>query len=195
MVYFVWFINGLLAWAATGVDDILMVYTLGQNRSRASQFLIVVGTSLGTCLMFLLAQVLAWTAVSIAGASQYLQLLGLVPFLLGWRLVSKNIGITVTKEETIDYDSGRNALVLAMMVYLANSTDDLSVNCALLANTSSELQNVCLLLGNICGSAICALLAILFSNLVANKTKRAINLLAGFVLMAIGLSIMLGLWK
>ena len=196
MVYAIWIFKGILAWMATGADDCLSMYAIIYERIKCEQLKTIAGTIAGTCLMFVAAKLISGAAFNIVGSTQYLRLLGLVPAILGWNLLSKNLSIEQKEETHHDTHRFRSVTVLAAAVYLANSTDDLSVNSSLILQSPSLTLHLCLLAGNIIGCSLCALATIAFHRrFQSSKFQRRIGLSAGCVLILMGFSIVCGFWQ
>jgi len=194
MAYGIWVLKGMMAWMATGIDDVLAVYALGHDKSKGGQSAIIAGTVFGTIVMFLLGLLVAKAVISITGSNAYLRLLGVFPIILGWRLFVTNLRNS-TSIIAKTQPAKKSLFILAAVVYLSNSTDDLTVNSSLLVQTESTFNRCCLLAGNILGCLTLALLAIGFSQIIDQRVKHTINLLSGLTLMALGLTILSGVWN
>lgn len=185
----VWFLKGIIIWMSTGADDVLAMYAIIYDKIKTEQLKAVIGNILGTVLMFIVAAFISHSVLSIVGQSKSFCLLGLVPCFLGWRLIGRNLSIEEKEETHHDVNRWRSMVILAMAIYLTNSTDDLSVNSAVLIQTADWRLVVSLLLGNVTGCIICTLVTMYLCNHIQPKHQRRISMAAGFLLIAIGISV------
>lgn len=182
---------GIVTWLSTGVDDLLVILSLMAICERRSRVAIVVGTLLGTAVMFALA------IGSAALLSQLLDLffddgtnwIGIIPI-----LVSIAIFKNLNEEESGEKETNGpwKMFSMAFVIYIFNMLDDLAVNSALIIEFTDSPQEVALLgAGNIMGASL-ALASMHLTTSLLRKHKKAVAVIAAMALMSFGVIILLG---
>lgn len=145
------FLLGILAWCATGIDDLLIfreIYTLSQKQNKKLQP--ILGLAMAVSAMIITVLILIKLTGQVPNALKYIQLgAGLFVLWLGYKaLKNKQQG-----DDIFFKKNPKNFLWMSFCGYILNCTDDISVNLSLSLN-QSPLEIALFFLGVITGVAL-----------------------------------------
>lgn len=209
------FFLGYSVWYFTGIDDILVLVSLLLVASRRKVVGVATGTLAGVLMMLGFCALVRGgifaaitpeidTLENGVNIRDFLQLVGLVPLVLGFHQLQKILRQTpahsdnagdgdTTAEATGAVEQTENGsfwggFSAALGIYLGNSTDDVIVITSLAVNASLS-SAITLAVGVFVGCASSILGARLLANSLA-RYQRALGGVAGFALMGIGFAIL-----
>lgn len=183
---------GFGVWYGTGVDDlIILIGFVLACTSRSQKVTVGLGTMLGVVIMLAAAvalPALAATRFSMDQVEQWVWVAGFIPFYLGVKTLTQALRPNGDDDGAV---RPRNGFFLtAMVTYLGNATDDWLVMTSLFVSATS-LERWLLAVGDLVGCISSIALAAGLSR-VLREHKNRMRLVAGFILILIGVRILIG---
>lgn len=145
-------ITGIVVFLSTGTDDLLVMTALLNGKNSKNSFSILVGTLLGTLIMFAIVMTVGSLILKTSSqAHDYLRFAGIIPLSIGLMYSRKSFSSSQDELQEISYKGG---IITAAMMYLSNSTDDFIVNSSTILTYDTTIQIVALGVGNLIGVCI-----------------------------------------
>lgn len=186
---------GIVAFAATNIDDIFLLMMFFSSPSLQARH-VVIGQYLGLGLLVAISAVAS--LLSLVVPSRIIGLLGLVPILIGikkyfeLRTLPKGDGIQALqiKKRTGPYLS----VSRVASVTFTDGSDNIGVYVPLFASHSSSIEIVTLVLAFLGMTAVWSILGhyVVKRSFLASPLQRLGHLVFPFVLIAIGISVLVG---
>lgn len=154
------FFSGILIFLFTGLDDLMVVYTLIHGQPKRQRIPVYLGTFFGVLLMFSLVLVAdhllkSYIFHSIENIRNYLRFLLIFPIGYAMVILYRNLFGGKQTDKTQDSPiSGNQYFWLACVIYLSNMADDLTFNLTFLLNIEHKFNYAYLFLGNLAGCLI-----------------------------------------
>ncbi len=153
------FVSGIFIFIFTGLDDLMVVFTLIHGQSKKQRQLVYLGTLFGVMLMFCLVFVTDyliknWLLQNIENFRHYLQFLLIIPIGYALRIIYRNFTSSQPEKVKETSMSGTQYFWLACVIYLSNMADDVTINLTFLLNIEHRFYYFFLMLGNLAGCLI-----------------------------------------
>jgi cadmium resistance protein CadD (predicted permease) len=194
------FLFGIGIFAATGIDDFVVVCNLlNKKEQKKARAKVLVGTLIGLAIMFSVCLVIVSVIDHVATRNEWFRLSGIPLLVIGTLYIHKNLKKLLADEDEETIDDSKGLIAASAIIYVTNMTDDVAVNSSYLFSMIAKegvkggpvfFQAMALFAGNVVACVGMIFLAQwLMSKVEKPRTRMKFGILAGAIIYVLAIKI------